>query len=116
MRVISMLKQIALVALPLVGIAATAASALASARLQIPIAGVAFTKADVSVTVGDTVEWVNNDIVDHTATDRKDGWNLSIAPGKTASVVMKTPGTFEYFCRYHPNMVGHIVVNAARKK
>jgi plastocyanin len=116
MRVPSMLKRTGLVALALMGIAAAAASAAAPAKLQIPIARVAFSKTDVSVSVGDTVEWVNNDIVDHTATDRKDHWNLSIAPGKSSSVVMKTAGTFEYFCRYHPNMVGHIVVNAAKKK
>jgi plastocyanin len=29
-------------------------------------------------------------------------------------VVLKAAGVIEYYCRYHPNMVGKIVVTAAR--
>ena len=37
-------------------------------------------------------------------------WNVSIAPGKSAKVVMKKAGTYDYFCRYHPNMTGRVIV------
>ena len=86
-----------------------------SARKAITIAGMAYSASPVTVRVGDTVEWHNQDVVDHTATQKsaalKDAlWNVSIAPGKSAAVVMKQRGAFDYFCRYHPNMVARVIV------
>jgi plastocyanin len=68
------------------------------------------------VKVGDAVEWVNGDIVDHTATEKSGLWNVSMAPGKSAKVVMKKAGTFDYYCRYHPNMIARLVVSGGAKK
>ena len=65
------------------------------------------------VLVGDTIEWINKDIFDHTATSKLGGWDVIVLAGKRARVVIKSPGAFDYFCRYHPNMVGKIV--AARR-
>ena len=85
----------------------------------ITIAGMAYSASPVTVKVGEAVEWINKDVVDHTATEKnalkdaaaKDAlWNVSVAPGRSATVVMKKRGTFDYFCRYHPNMTGRIVV------
>ncbi len=64
----------------------------------------------VTVRVGDTVEWTNKDIVAHTATARDRSWDVNVLPGKTGRMVMKVPGTLAYFCRYHPNMTGEIVI------
>lgn len=75
------------------------------------IKDLAFAPADISVKVGDTVVWVNTDPLAHTAT--VDGsWEVMVAPNQTASKVMKTAGDFNYHCRYHPNMTGHISVAA----
>ncbi len=93
------------------------ASAVAPAPVQIAIGAMTFSAPASSVHVGDTVEWVNNDVVDHTATEKKASlWNVSIAPGKRAGVVMRKAGTFDYYCRYHPNMVAKLVVTAGRPK
>ena len=62
------------------------------------------------IKAGDTVEWVNNDIFDHTATSKTGGWDVVIPAGKKARVVMKKAGTFDYFCKYHPNMVGKLAI------
>jgi len=59
--------------------------------------------------VGDTIEWVNRDILAHTATVRGD-WDVMIAANKSASVVLKNAGAVEYYCRFHPNMKGRIIV------
>jgi plastocyanin len=84
---------------------------------QIMIGGMPISPPQLTVRAGDTVEWINKDVVDHTATEKKTAvWNVSIAPGKSAKVVMKTPGSFEYYCRYHPNMVARLVVTAPGKK
>jgi plastocyanin len=40
----------------------------------------------------------------------KGDWNITIAPGKSASQVLSKAGAFDYFCIFHPNMKGHITV------
>jgi len=62
------------------------------------------------VHVGDAVEWQNQDIVAHTASAKDKSWEVNVLPGRTGRVVMNVPGTFDYICRYHPNMTGEIVV------
>jgi plastocyanin len=79
------------------------------------IDGIAFSAATDTVYVGDTVAWVNKDAVDHTATDKKGAWRVVIKAGKTGSLVMKKAGTFDYYCEFHPNMAGQLVVKAAGK-
>jgi plastocyanin len=60
--------------------------------------------------IGDVVEWVNKDIVDHTATARNKDWDVAIPAGKKARVTLKKAGTVEYYCRYHPNMTARLVI------
>lgn len=115
MRGLFRLKRILLGTIALAVVSAESASAAAPATLQIVIDQFAFARPTVSATVGDTIEWVNNDIVDHSSTDRKKAWDVTMAPGKTARVVMKAAGTFEYYCRFHPNMTGRLVVAAPKK-
>ena len=69
---------------------------------------VTFGDAPAGARVGDTIEWVNMDIFDHTTTSKVGGWDVVIPAGKKASVVMKKAGLFDYLCRYHPNMTGLI--------
>lgn len=92
------------------------ASAVAPATVRIAIGAMAFSTPKSQVIVGDTVEWVNGDVVDHSATDKGGSWNVSIAPGKSGKVVMKQAGTFDYYCRYHPNMVARLVVKGHASK
>lgn len=90
---------------------ASAVPTKAAKPLSIAIGGMAYSTARASVHVGDTVVWVNQDIVDHNVTEKKSAlWNVSIAPGKSARVVMKKPGTYAYFCRFHPNMTAWLDV------
>ena len=93
------------------------ASAVAPATKHITIAGMSYSAPQITLKTGETVEWINKDVVDHTATEKKAGvWNESIGPGKSARVVMKKAGSFDYYCRYHPNMVARVVVTAPGKK
>ena len=78
--------------------------------LHVKIAQVAYSPTQLSAHVGDTVEWDNSDIVAHTATARNGAWDVTIAPNGKASVVLKSVGTIEYYCRFHPNMTGRITV------
>jgi plastocyanin len=33
-----------------------------------------------------------------------------VLPGKTARLVVKKAGAFDYICRFHPNMKGRLTV------
>ncbi len=97
--------------LVLTGLAIAAATLpAAAATVRVTITNLTFEPAQVSAHVGDTIEWVNSDFLAHSATGRKKEWDLFIAPSKTAQVTLKQPGEIDYYCRFHPNMVGHISV------
>jgi plastocyanin len=81
--------------------------------IRVVIQNLEFSPAEVTAKVGDTIEWVNKDVLLHTATDKGGAWDVSIDPGKTGRLVLDTAGTFEYDCKYHPNMKGKIVVAKA---
>jgi plastocyanin len=78
--------------------------------IQITMDKLVFSPVEVNASVGDTIEWVNHDILAHTATAPNGDWDVAIAAKKTASLVLKKAGTIEYYCRYHPNMKGRIVI------
>ena len=82
-----------------------------AAVIQIKMAEIAFASAQVSAHVGDTIEWMNDDIVAHTATARNGDWDVMVQPNGKASVTLKSAGTIDYYCRLHPNMGGSIAVS-----
>lgn len=76
---------------------------------RITIAKMAFSPPEIGAKVGDTIEWTNNDAFAHTATV-KGGFDIMLAPKKTGSVVVRSAGILDYYCRFHPNMKGRITV------
>ena len=85
----------------------------ASARAEIVhvrIEKIAYSPQKITAHVGDTVEWVNADIVAHTATARDGRWDIVVPPNDTKRITLKAAGTVDYYCRFHPNMTGQIVI------
>jgi plastocyanin len=78
--------------------------------VAIKIEKLVFAPRSVSARGGDTVQWTNADFVAHTATARNGGWDVMIPAHSTASIVLKDAGTFDYYCRLHPNMTGQLTV------
>jgi len=78
--------------------------------VTVTVQDIGFSPAEVTALVGDTVEWVNKDVFDHTATARNGPWDVAIDAGKTGRVVLGAVGMVEYYCKLHPNMVGKITV------
>ena len=78
--------------------------------ITVTIDKLAFAPTEITAKVGDTIEWVNKDVFAHTATV-KGGWDVMIQPKKSASLVLEKAGAVEYYCRFHPNMKGHITVS-----
>ena len=60
--------------------------------------------------VGDTLVWVNRDVLRHTATDRGQAFVLVLEPGATAKTVLNAAGHLRVYCRYHPGMTAEIEV------
>lgn len=59
---------------------------------------------------GDTVMWVNRDLVPHTATARDASWTSpSLDQGERWSLVVGEGHELEYLCDFHPVMRGRIV-------
>jgi plastocyanin len=93
---------------PALATALIASPALA-ATIEVTIDKLVFSPASIQAKVGDTIEWTNKDILAHTATV-KGGWDVMIPAKSKGKVTLKAAGAVEYFCRFHPNMKGHVEV------
>jgi plastocyanin len=88
----------------------------AATSVRIPVSAAqladrAYVPDQVSVSVGDTVTWLNVDTISHTSTADAGGWNSgTLAPGQRFEFTPRAPGTFTYHCGIHPGMVGTMVV------
>jgi plastocyanin len=106
------------VALMLVSVAAvglmTPNKADAQTTQAVTIADFAFSPASLTINVGDTVTWTNNDSATHTATATDGSFDTGeLAQGASGSVTFDTAGTFNYICSIHPQMTGTIIVQEA---
>lgn len=92
-----------------------------------------FSPDAITVVVGynSTVIWVNNDTVQHTITANSNApdpsfnsfgpqnpqnWNIIQGKGTAGYILNFTftvPGTYDYYCSFHANMKGTIIVKAA---
>ena len=92
---------------------ATSSSAAAGGGAQVEIKGFAFNPASITIKVGETVTWTNNDGATHTVTADNSGDFQSsgnLAQGDTYKVTFDKAGTFPYHCSIHPNMKATITV------
>ena len=79
-----------------------------------------FIPYQVSINVGDTVTWVNDDTAAHTATSGSpvDGpsgvFDSSLVmAGSSFSFTFNEAGTYHYFCMVHPWMRGEVIVGGS---
>jgi plastocyanin len=66
----------------------------------------------LTIKVGDTIEWTNEDSAVHTTTSTDDETFDSgrLRDGEKYSFTFTEKGTFPYFCEVHPSMKGTIIV------
>ncbi|MCH2619585.1 MAG: YHYH protein [Candidatus Poseidoniia archaeon] len=70
-----------------------------------------FLPEDLTINVGDTVVWTNNDDSPHTVTADDDEFNSgNLAEGATWSYTFTEAGTYDYHCNYHSSMTGSVTV------
>ena len=83
-----------------------------ASAVQVTIQDFAYTPATVTIKVGQSVTWTNEDPSPHTATarDREVLQSGTLKQGESFTQTFDTPGTYEYFCEFHANMKGVIIV------
>lgn len=90
----------------------------AATKLEVEIEDFAFIPQNITIQVGDTVEWKNRDAVGHSSTSGKDGvadgmWESGILQqDQRYSYVFNTEGVYAYFCRPHTWMTGTVTVES----
>jgi plastocyanin len=85
----------------------------APAANAVAISGFAFAPATLTVPVGTTVTWINQDEEPHTvtsATSQEPFRSDALDTDDKFSFTFAKPGTYKYFCAIHPHMVGTVVV------
>jgi plastocyanin len=110
--------------------AASTASAAETVKVRIPAAETAFKPEEVTIKVGDTVQWTNRSVVSHTVTcdpaKARDKSHVALPAGAAAfdsgelkqdtpwSQTFTVPGTYKYFCIEHEMMpmVATVIVTA----
>ena len=81
----------------------------------IEISNFSFAPAVLTVPVGTTVTWVNDDDEPHTVVDSDTLFKShALDTGDKFSFTFSTPGKFQYFCTIHAHMVGTVVVEASQ--
>jgi plastocyanin len=102
------------------GMAMTAPSGGTSAGAAAPVAGnavaiknFAFAPAALTVKVGTTVTWTNQDTDAHTVTSQNNAGPLASAAlntGQSYSYTFTQAGTYSYLCTIHPFMTATVTV------
>jgi plastocyanin len=72
----------------------------------------AFDPPDLSVAVGVSVTWTNEDGTTHTVRDSTGAVIASpnLAHGNTYTATFSEPGTYDYICTIHTSMTGSVTV------
>jgi plastocyanin len=81
-----------------------------AADLEVKIDNFTFGPQQLTVKVGDTVTWTNEDDIPHTVVSIGHYRSQALDTGDKFTFTFKTPGTFQYFCGLHPQMQGTVVV------
>jgi plastocyanin len=89
-------------------------AAATSDVIPVAIKGFVYIPETVTVPAGSSIAWTNQDNAPHTSTGIGDAVSAldsgAIVFGQTFAQAFDTPGTYPYYCVYHPNMLGTVVV------
>ena len=89
----------------------TGAVSVRAETITVTIDKMVFAPAEITLKAGDIVEWINKDIVAHTAAV-KGSWEVIIQAKKTVSTILHDVGAISYYCRFHPNVMSKTAVSA----
>lgn len=82
-----------------------AAERLTPQTHTVTIDGMRFLPEVLTVAPGDTIVWVNTDLLPHTATSAEGRFDSKdIQAGQSWTLTVGTTGDFAYICTFHPTM------------
>ncbi len=103
--------RLAVAAAALVLATSMAQPAAAASRITVDIREFAFRPAVLTVAVGATVTWTNEDEEAHTVTSATGAFaSAGLSHEETFTQTFMRPGTYTYFCALHPQMKATVIV------
>jgi plastocyanin len=93
------------------GSGGSASGTALSTSATVAISGNRFVQSTVTIAVGGTVTWTNQDTVPHTVTASDASFDSGLLRrAESWSHTFGSPGTYTYLCSLHPTMTGIVVV------
>ena len=90
------------------------AQAAAAAGPTVKIDNFVFGPEALTVSVGTTVTWINQDDIPHTVVASDKSFKSKVLDtDERFSFTFTKPGEFGYFCSLHPHMTGKVIVKPA---
>jgi amicyanin len=106
------LREVAIGLCALVAVGVVMPSARAE-EAAVKIDNFTFNPPTLTVKVGTTVTWKNEDDIPHTVrATTNDFKSKALDTDDSFTFTFTTPGVYDYFCSLHPHMTGKIVVEA----
>lgn len=103
--------KVAAIALAIPSMATVAMADGHAKKHTVQIKGFAFEPAEITVSAGDTIEFINADGAPHTATADNSSFDTGrLSKGEAGAVQFSEAGTFDYFCKFHPGMRAKVIV------
>ena len=97
--------------MPAAGSAGISAPPPAANKPQVVISNFTFTPTTITVTVGTTVTWSNQDDTPHTVTEANHRFgSKGLDTDDQFAYQFTAAGVYTYFCSIHSVMIGHVVV------
>ena len=84
-----------------------------STSREVVIENMRFNPPDITVSMGDTVEWINLDNVTHTISFEDARFDVEVPAGATVSNTFSDENEnpeARYFCKFHPGMQGSVLI------
>ncbi len=80
------------------------------AIFEIGMSNTAFIPAEVTVSAGAAVRWINNSSMPHTVTSNDGLFDEFLEVDEVFNYIFSEPGNYSYVCTLHPGMDGIIIV------
>jgi plastocyanin len=81
---------------------------------EVAMRDIKFVPKQITVDVGDTITWRNEDSEPHNAIAKDDSFRTeTIQQGETTFATINEPGSHSYFCSIHAGMTGTVVAGSA---
>lgn len=79
-------------------------------EIKVEIRNYKYDPQELTIPRNTEVEFSNFDQDAHSVTSSADGFDLELDPKQAEKILFNETGIYDYYCRYHPEMVGTIVV------